>query len=67
MLADARLLHAAGRNDTDECRTLVLAWHKRPMDTIPEYWEGEVPEVVANRDPDAEYEGSRIPGAFLKP
>ena len=67
VLADARLLHAAGKNDTDERRTLVLAWHKRPMDTIPEYWEGEVPEVVANRDPDAEYEGSRIPGAFLKP
>ena len=67
VLADARILHAAGRNRTDERRTLVLGWHKRPMDTVPEYWTGEIPEVVAQRDPNVEYERSRIPGEYLKP
>ena len=61
VLADARLLHAAGRNVTDERRTLVLAWHNRPLDTVPDYWDGDIPEALANRDPEAEYETSRIP------
>ena len=30
VLADARVLHSAYRNQTDERRTLVLAWHRRP-------------------------------------
>jgi len=66
-LMDARILHAAGRNFTDHRRTLVLSWHRRPTGTIPEYWSGTVAEAILNRDPNAEYEGSRIPGAFLKP
>ena len=33
--------------------------------TVPDNWEGEIPEVIANRDPGAEYEGSRIPGEYL--
>ena len=64
VLADARLLHAAYRNRTDQRRTLVLAWHRRP-DTVPAYWEGEVPRAIAERDPSAEYPGSRIPGQHL--
>ena len=64
VLADARLLHSAYRNRTAERRTLILAWHKRPM-TVPDCWQGEVPAAIANRDPGAEYPGSRIPGAYL--
>lgn len=67
VLGDARILHSAGRNYTDERRTLVLAWHRRPSDTVPDYWDGEIPEAIANRDPNAEYEGSRIPREYLKP
>ena len=67
VLGDARVLHAAGRNHTGERRTLVLAWHNRPATTPPEYWEGELPEPLARRDPDAEYEMSRIPTEFLQP
>ena len=67
VLGDARILHAAGRNFTDERRTLVLAWHNRPAETAPEYWYGEIPAALANRDPDANYDRSRIPGEFLKP
>ena len=60
MLADARVLHSAYRNQTDERRTLVLAWHRRP-DTVPAYWTDEVPAIIAERDPEKEYPGSRIP------
>ena len=66
VLADARILHAARRNKTDQRRTLVLAWHSRPVNTIPDYWDGDVPDVIANRDPNAEYDASRIPGKYLK-
>lgn len=66
VLADARLLHSARRNQTDQRRTLILAWHRRAAITAPDYWEGEIPEVVANREADAQYQGSRIPGEFLQ-
>lgn len=66
VLGDARLLHSAGRNHTEARRTLILAWHRRPTDTIPEFWDREIPEAIANRDPEGEYEGSRIPGGYLK-
>lgn len=65
VLADARLLHAARKNQTDQRRTLILAWHNRPV-SVPSYWDGPVPEEVANRDPDAVYPGSRLPGKYLK-
>ena len=67
VLGDARVLHSADGNKTDDRRTLILAWHRRPTDTVPDYWDGEIPEVIANRPADGEYEGSRIPGAYLKP
>lgn len=67
VIADARLLHAAGRNTTDKRRTLVLAWHGRPDDTVPAYWRREIPDAIARRDPKASYPGSRIPGEYLKP
>ena len=50
---------------TDERRTLVLAWHRRP-DTVPAYWTDPVPAIIAERDPEAEYSGSRIPGELLQ-
>ena len=67
VLGDARILHSAGRNYTNERRTLILAWHRRPTIDGPDYWKGDIPEVIANRDPDQKYEGSRIPGEYLKP
>ena len=67
VLGDARILHSAGRNHTNERRTLILGWHLRPTDTIPDYWDGEIPASIANRDPNEAFEGSRIPGEYLKP
>ena len=64
VLTDARLLHAARKNYTDERRTLLLAWHRRP-DTVPDYWDYEIPEPVTNRDHNAEYPQSNIPGKYL--
>ena len=66
VLLDGRILHAADRNRTDQRRTLVLAWHSRPRITIPDFWQGEIPVEIAGRDPQAEYEGSRIPGEYLR-
>ena len=34
--------------------------------TIPDNWEGDIPEVIANRDANVEYTGSRIPRELLK-
>lgn len=65
VLADARLLHSARRNQTDVRRTLILAWHSRPND-IPMNWNLAIPEVITNRDPEIEYPRSRIPGKYLK-
>ena len=65
VLADARILHSAGKNHTDHRRTLILAWHRRP-NTVPDYWDRDIPEVIATRNPDGDYPGSRIPGELLK-
>ena len=65
VMADARLLHATHRNHTDTRRTLILAWHSRP-NTVPDYWNDEIPEPIANRDENGHYPGSRIPGKYLK-
>ena len=66
-LMDARILHAAGQNFTDQRRTLVLSWHRRPSGGPPAFWQGAIPQAIRDRDPQAGYEGSRIPGEFLKP
>ncbi len=34
-------------------------------DPVPDYREGDAPPAIAERDPDAEYEGTRIPGKHL--
>lgn len=65
VLADARILHSAYKNYTDVRRTLILAWHSRP-NTVPDYWEDEIPEPVVKRDADANYPMSRIPGEYLQ-
>ena len=65
VLADARVLHAAYRNGTNQRRDLLLLWHNR-SDTIPDDWDGEIPEAILERDPHKEYPRSRIPGNFLR-
>ena len=65
VLADARVLHAAYRNQTDERRDLLLLWHTRP-ETVPAYWDREVPQELLDRDPNADYERNRVPGDHLR-
>ncbi len=65
VIAEGRVLHAARGNQSDQRRTLLLGWHSRPQ-TVPDYWTGDVPEVILNRDTNAKYEGTRVPGEYLK-
>ena len=64
VIAEGRVLHAARGNQSDQRRTLLLGWHNRPP-TTPDYWSGDVPEVIKNRDPNAQYEATREPGEYL--
>ncbi len=65
VIGEARALHTARGNNSDRRRTLLLGWHNRPP-TVPDYWKDEVPAPILNRPADARYEGTRIPGEYLK-
>jgi len=75
VIADARILHAARHNSTEETRDLLLLWHSRPGGQnnrgaqwhAPEWYEGQLPPQLANRPNDFEAEGTRIPGQMLQP
>ena len=66
VLADARILHSARRNLTNQRRTLILAWHSRHTVTVPSFWDGDIPDEILSRDTDRDYPGSRIPGKYLQ-
>ena len=63
VLGDARVLHAARKNQTDQRRNLLLLWHSRP-ETVPDYWEGEIPWLFVEDDLEITYPASRIPGQY---
>jgi ectoine hydroxylase-related dioxygenase (phytanoyl-CoA dioxygenase family) len=65
VIGEGRALHAARGNTSSARRTLLLGWHDRPP-TVPEYWKGPVPEVILNRDPQAQYKPTRSPGEYLR-
>ncbi|MBI4531488.1 MAG: phytanoyl-CoA dioxygenase family protein, partial [Candidatus Latescibacteria bacterium] len=64
VIGEGRVLHAARGNQSNQRRTLLLGWHSRPH-TVPDYWTGEVPEVIRRRDPHVTYERTRVPGVYL--
>ena len=66
VIADNRLIHGAWPNQTDQRRTLILAWHDvLSYPEPPSWWTGEVPEVVRNADLTRTYETSRTPSKYL--
>ena len=65
VIGEGRVLHAARDNQSNRRRTLLLGWHSRPA-TVPGNWDGDVPEEILNRDPNAKYEPTRVPGQYLK-
>ena len=65
VVADARVLHAAYKNQTDQRRNLLLLWHNRPEAT-PDYWQDEILQEIQDSDPQATYPGTRIPGQYLQ-
>lgn len=66
VLNDARLLHAARANRTDERRTLVLQWHSLfDFPNPPSWWTGPIPDVIRDYKPGETYEPTRLPGGHL--
>lgn len=66
VIADARVLHAAWPNRSQQRRTLVLAWWDVfPFPSVPSWWEGELPAELQS-DPNAVYERTRLPGQYLR-
>ncbi len=66
VIADARVMHAAHANTTDQRRTLVLMWHDVfPFPAPPSWWTGPVPKEVRTADPTAAFERRRTPSAYI--
>ena len=70
VIADARLMHAAWPNQTDQRRTLLLAWHDTfSFPRPPSWWTGDIPDAVRDADPEAQYERSakfRTPSCYIE-
>lgn len=66
VINDARLLHAAHPNNSSSRRTLLLQWHHVfPWPTVPSWWAGPTPEVIARAAEFGDYELTRVPGKYL--
>ncbi len=66
VINDARVLHAAHPNTTDQRRTLLLQWHSVfPWPSVPSWWTDLVPDVIRRADEYGEYPKTRIPGQYL--
>ncbi len=67
IIADARLMHAAWPNQTDQRRTLVLAWHRVfAFPQPPSWWQGEIPDAVAKCPDDIKVVPTRKPSAYIQ-
>ena len=70
VIADSRLMHAAWPNRTEGRRTLLLAWHDVfSFPKPPSWWRGDIPDVVRDADPDAQYEAApkfRKPSRYIQ-
>ena len=67
IFADARLIHGAWPNQTDQRRTLVLAWHQVfNFPEPPSWWRGPIPDVVNKCPPDLEVAHTRTPSNLLE-
>ena len=43
---------------------MFLVWTTRP-NTIPNYWNDDIPEPILNRDENRDYPSTTIPNEFL--
>ena len=67
MIGDARLLHGTYANTSTEDRTVLLGWFFRRRSTVPDHWQGKVPQQILDRDPNREAVFNRVPGDYLRP
>jgi ectoine hydroxylase-related dioxygenase (phytanoyl-CoA dioxygenase family) len=66
VIADARVLHAAWPNHSQQRRTLVLAWWDVfPFPSVPSWWDSTLPAELQS-DPNIVYERTRLPGQYLR-
>ena len=66
VINDARVLHAAHANGSGARRTLLLQWHKVfPWPSVPSWWQGGIPEVIARAAEFGEFPTTRVPGKYL--
>lgn len=67
LIGDARLLHAAWPNQSDQRRTLLLAWHEVfSFPQPPSWWTDDYPTVVKNASPTINYENTvRKPSSYI--
>lgn len=67
VINDARVLHGAWPNRTDQRRTLLLQWHSVfSFPNPPSWWQGDVPNEIKSADANARYPINRTPGKYLK-
>ena len=66
VIADARLLHGTHPNKTGVRRTVLLGWYFRRNKMAPDWYTGEIPAEILNRDPELPYVFNRKPGAYLR-
>lgn len=66
MIADARLLHGTHPNRANERRTVLLGWFYRRDNQAPQWWRGEIPREILERDHGSKWPRSRVPGQYLR-
>ena len=60
-------MHAAWANQTAERRTLLLVWHDVFRFPVPpSWWTDDIPDIVSNADPSAQFERTRTPSNFIE-
>lgn len=68
VILDARLLHSARANCTNQRRTLVLSWYNCfHFPKPPSWWKGHVPPEIANAYFTEGYRNTRVPNIPWRP
>ena len=66
LIGDARMLHGTRPNKTQQRRTVLLGWYYRRSNEVPDYWSGQIPAEIQDRDPEFPMRWNRKPGEYLR-
>jgi len=68
VIGDARLLHAAWGNNTDQRRTCILVWYACfDFPIPPTWWKSHIPAEICNADMRQRYTSTRVPNIPWRP